>query len=216
MFEKLLEKFLLKLFGRFISGLDKNNLHVGIWRGDLLIENVMMKDDILELVGLPMVVVFSNVGKIHIKIPWNKINSLPVEVYLQNIVVLAQKKAREKWEFNESLSLEKRFNDIIQYARKLVEQFEKKQDDREQSGQSFLSKLLIKIIDNIQLKVENIHFRYEDAASSYSFGVCLREITANTTDVKWSPSFVDRADKRNIDVPVNKLIFLDRLSVYWN
>ena len=37
MLESILEKILLNYFGRFISGIDKNNLHLGVWRGDVLI-----------------------------------------------------------------------------------------------------------------------------------------------------------------------------------
>lgn len=37
MFEKLLEKLLLTYFGPYVHGIDPNNLHVGIWSGDIKI-----------------------------------------------------------------------------------------------------------------------------------------------------------------------------------
>jgi vacuolar protein sorting-associated protein 13A/C len=37
MFEKLLEKLLLTYFGTYVHGIDPNNLHVGIWSGDIKI-----------------------------------------------------------------------------------------------------------------------------------------------------------------------------------
>ena len=43
MFETLLEKLLSKYLGRFISGLDKKNLHLGVWNGNIVIENVNIK-----------------------------------------------------------------------------------------------------------------------------------------------------------------------------
>lgn len=43
MFEKILEKVLLTYFGRFISGLDKNNLKLGVWSGNVVIENVNLR-----------------------------------------------------------------------------------------------------------------------------------------------------------------------------
>jgi len=80
MFEALLEKILLNYFGKFITGLDKNNLHLGVWRGDVLIENVNLKNDFLEILGLPMKILFSNVGKLHMIVPWNKLSSSPVVI----------------------------------------------------------------------------------------------------------------------------------------
>ena len=64
MFEALLEKLLLKYLGRFISGLDKNNLHLGVFSGNVVIENVNLKEDILEMLDLPMIIKFSDIGKL--------------------------------------------------------------------------------------------------------------------------------------------------------
>jgi len=70
MFELLLEKLLLKYLGRFIQGLDKNNLHLGVFSGNIIIENVSLKKNILEILGLPMDVIFSDIKKLQIIVPW--------------------------------------------------------------------------------------------------------------------------------------------------
>lgn len=54
MFEKILEKILLQYFGRFITGLDKNNLKLGVWSGNMVIENVNLKPEIIEMLELPI------------------------------------------------------------------------------------------------------------------------------------------------------------------
>lgn len=54
MFEKILEKVLLTYFGRFISGLDKNNLKLGVWSGNVVIENVNLKQELIEILELPL------------------------------------------------------------------------------------------------------------------------------------------------------------------
>ena len=53
MFEKLLQKVLMNYFGRFIDGLDKNNLKLGVWSGNVAIENVNLKPEVIELLELP-------------------------------------------------------------------------------------------------------------------------------------------------------------------
>lgn len=55
MFESILEKYLLNNFGQFISGLDRSSLHLGIWSGNIVIENVNIKPLLLEMLGIPLI-----------------------------------------------------------------------------------------------------------------------------------------------------------------
>lgn len=73
-----------------------------------------------------------------------------------------------------------------------------------------------KIIDNIQLSFKNIHLRWEDATSGFSFGITLKDFQANTTDSDWKPAFIDRSTKPEIKSAVYKLLSLEGLRVYWN
>jgi vacuolar protein sorting-associated protein 13A/C len=100
MFEKILEKILLNYFGKFISGLDKNNLHLGVWKGDVTIENVNLKPECVDMLGLPLKILFSNVGKLSLKIPWSKLSSSPVEICLEDIFILLSLKSEGEWNFD--------------------------------------------------------------------------------------------------------------------
>ena len=40
MLEGILEKILVSYFGTYLSGIDKNNIHFGVFSGNLIIENV--------------------------------------------------------------------------------------------------------------------------------------------------------------------------------
>ena len=66
MFETILEKILINYFGKFISGLDKNNLHLGVWKGDVIIENVNLRSEIMDLFDIPLIIYFSNIGKMQL------------------------------------------------------------------------------------------------------------------------------------------------------
>ena len=50
---------LLNYFGRFLTGLDKNNLNLGIWSGNVVIENVNLKQEIIDLLEIPYKLSFS-------------------------------------------------------------------------------------------------------------------------------------------------------------
>lgn len=88
MFEKILERILLTYFGKFISGFDKNNLSLGVWSGNIVIENVSLKPDIINLLELPVTLKFSSLGRMILKVPWNKLSSSPVEVILEDILIV--------------------------------------------------------------------------------------------------------------------------------
>ena len=75
MFEKLLEKVLINYFGRFLSGLDKNNLKLGVWSGNVVIENSTLKPEVIDLLELPFKLKHSKIGKMHFKIPWKSLSS---------------------------------------------------------------------------------------------------------------------------------------------
>jgi vacuolar protein sorting-associated protein 13A/C len=64
MFEAVLERLLVKYLGRFIKDLNKNNLHVGVWKGNVVIENMVLKEDIVDMLGIPFKLMFSNVGSL--------------------------------------------------------------------------------------------------------------------------------------------------------
>ena len=51
------------------------------------------------------------------------------------------------------------------------------------------------MVDNIQLKVNNIHVRLEDQvlfSKPVSLGLTLQEIKVSTTNEEWNDEFIDR------------------------
>lgn len=67
-------------------------------------------------------------------------------------------------------------------------------DDKSNNGGGFVSQLTTKIIDNLQLSLENIHIRYEDTVSfpehRFAAGVTLKELSAISTDDNWQAAFI--------------------------
>jgi vacuolar protein sorting-associated protein 13A/C len=57
---------------------------------------------------------------------------------------------------------------------------------------STVDKLLVKIIDNLQISIKNVYFRYEDEYSApkqgsgkFAMGILLKELSAFTTNEEW-------------------------------
>ena len=96
-FESLLERVLLSSAGKFVTGIDKKNLKVGIWSGNVVIENVGLAKNLVEVLELPVNIEFSSIGKLSLQVPWNKLASSPVEVLLENVFLLVTPMREKDW-----------------------------------------------------------------------------------------------------------------------
>jgi len=220
MFESFLEKLIINNFGQYISGLDRNKLHLAIWSGNIVIEDVNIKSDILEMFDIPVNLRFSTIGKLQLQIPWSSLSKTPVEIILDKILIIATPKPQKDWKFQDYNSVSRKLAMLNDYAKQCIAGFlEKQKEDKAKKAEEkdgFLDKLSMKVLDNLQLTIKNIHFRFEDDNSNFSFGVTLDEIIVITTDDAWNKCFIDRTEEKNKEKPMNKLLRLKNLGIYWN
>lgn len=79
-------------------------------------------------------------------------------------------------------------------------------------GQSFASD----IIENLQLKINSVHIRFEDDSTipncAFACGLIIRNLSAHSTDENGAPKYVncDSSDS------LRKLVQLEGFSVYWD
>lgn len=79
---------------------------------------------------------------------------------------------------------------------------------------TFVSALVAKIVDNLQVVIKNIHVRFEDNKSHpqnpFALGLTLSNLSAVSTDANWVEAFIE-----DPKAPTHKLLKLDSLAVYW-
>ena len=76
-----------------------------------------------------------------------------------------------------------------------------KKDD----SSSFLLNLTTKIVDNLQICIQNIHVRYEDTLffkKPICMGITLQKLSIQTTNEEWQETFIDRTLTKNKDKPI--------------
>ena len=89
----------------------------------------------------------------------------------------------------------------------------------ESEDDTFMDKMLIRIIDNVQLTIKNIHVRLEDQLdpnNRFSLGLCLEEFQLFTTNADWHKQFIDRTQPQHKHEPMRKQLILNNLGIYWN
>jgi vacuolar protein sorting-associated protein 13A/C len=91
MFESLLNSILEKTLGQYIEGLKKEDLEVSVWSGDVELNNVKIKKDIFQTFGLPLELIYGQIGRLKICVPWKNIGSKPVNVEIENVIIVVSK-----------------------------------------------------------------------------------------------------------------------------
>lgn len=215
-FESLVVELINRYLGDFVENLDTSQLKIGIWGGDVVLNHLHFKESALDDLDLPVKIKAGHIGKLVLKIPWKNLYKEAVVAEIDGIYALAIPNVGIKYnaEREEKALQEAKQKKLaqIEEAKKIEAQ---KGQPKEEKVDSFGEKLATQIIKNLQVKVSNIHIRYEDRFTNpkrpFSIGVTLQELLFQTTDENWKPCVIKDAVTQ-----IFKLVKLDSLSVYWN
>ena len=190
MFEGVITTVLNQVLGQFLEGISSKDLSVGIWSGDVNLNNVKLKGSGLDFLNLPIEIKNGYVEKLLINANWRKLTSQPIKVNLEG--VYATVGTRTKFDINPQEALEQQIHNKLQQL-KAIEDFriEKEQQrtleasgkSQDDAGVGFASRYVTQIVDNLQINVKDIHLTYEDIIEheTVQLGVCLGGLTVFTT-----------------------------------
>ncbi|XP_071787909.1 intermembrane lipid transfer protein VPS13A-like isoform X9 [Asterias amurensis] len=217
-FESLVVDLLNRFLGQYIENLDASQLKLGIWGGDAVLQNLDVKEGALNDLDLPVKIKSGHLGKLTLKIPWKNLYSAPVEATIEGLYVLVVPNADIKYDAEKDS--QQKF-EAKQRTLQMVEDTKQKEKEREEGAEkdakadSFVEKMASQVIKNLQVKVSDIHMRYEDKTTNpnapFSIGTTLHNVSLKTTDTNWKECLADAATKL-----IYKMLRLDCLSVYWN
>lgn len=217
MLEGLVAGLLNRFLGMYVKNFDPAQLKVGIWGGDVKLRDLELRKEALDQLKLPINVVEGHLGALTLVIPWSNLRGAPVQIFIENVFLLASPKEEAAYNEDEEDRRQQRIKmEKLDSAELLKERSQEGLSQEEQKkSQSFTESLVTKIVDNLQVTVKNIHVRYEDSISApghpFALGVTLEEFSATSTDGEWKPTFIQDSTKTT-----HKLATLGALSVYWN
>ncbi|KAK7933821.1 hypothetical protein WMY93_004717 [Mugilogobius chulae] len=215
-FESVVVDVLNRFLGDYVVNLDSSQLKLGIWGGDAILKNLEIKENALSQLDLPFKVKAGHIGRLELKIPWKNLYTQSVEASLDGVYLLIVPTASIKYDAEKE---EKQFLEARQRELQRIEQTKLKAAEQENPGlekqDTFVEKLVTQVIKNLQVKISNIHIRYEDDVTNpncpLSFGVSLENLSLQTADQNWRPTVLDEKAKLFF-----KLVKLDNLFAYWN
>ncbi|XP_062417923.1 intermembrane lipid transfer protein VPS13C isoform X3 [Pungitius pungitius] len=87
-FESLVSDLLNRFIGDYVENLDKSQLKIGIWGGNVVLENLKVKENALSELNVPFKVKAGQIGKLTLKIPWKNLYNDAVVATLDGLYLL--------------------------------------------------------------------------------------------------------------------------------
>ena len=218
-FESIVAYFLDKYLSSYLDNFDSSKLKIGIWSGDVVLENLYLKQNALDDLNLPIRVVFGHLKELKLKIPWKSLYTESVKATIDGLTILVAPKSSVNYdpERDRKETREKKLSEVKRLIEleKSKQQLKSKPDSSQDSGSdTFTERIQLQVIRNIELTIKNIHVRYEDDFTKpehpFSAGITLDAIEIRTTDENWNPTYL----KDNTTFIINKLASLASLAIY--
>ncbi|CRG95170.1 conserved Plasmodium protein, unknown function [Plasmodium gallinaceum] len=214
MFESLVEKLLNKFLAPYVEGIE-HNLHLGVWSGNIVLENLKLKPQITEILDLSFKVIYGNIGRINIQIPWSSLGKNPVCVLIKNVHIYVKPRCYKK---SEDVIIEELRKAKMHRLEMLEEEISiiKLQKNNEKSSEksTLIFKLLNKIINNIQIDIQDILIHFEDTEKNFSIGFILKSSSVKNCHSKEENSTQTNSTIEN--KKLNHIIEFKGLCIYSN
>ncbi|KAH9399207.1 Vacuolar protein sorting-associated protein 13D [Tyrophagus putrescentiae] len=219
--------------GDYFGNVNTDQLRMSLHSGEIELERLPLKRDLIKHLGLPLEASTGYIGKISIKFPrWHLFTSEPLVITIDELYLLVKPITNFTYNEEEENRAQQEFKmsqlDMLEQRWKALHEEESQNSSYYSSsysswlrvanyGSSFFTNILL----NVHLKVSSIHLRYEDQATipgcPFATGVLIRSLSVCSTDEHWTPKYVTRealADQHhNL---LFKAIELESFAVYFD
>ncbi|XP_053954772.1 intermembrane lipid transfer protein Vps13D [Anastrepha ludens] len=222
MLNELISWVLNTYLGKYLENFNPQQLSVALLSGEVELENVPIRKDALRSFGIPVQAHSGNIGKIKLQIPVRQFRTAPWCIIIERVYGVFGPKDLDDWDDEkEKLSeYEYKVADLdAKEAKWRVEngyQIDSYYSNSYTSWLNYGTTLATKILENLELKINDVHIRYEDALNvkgvQIAAGIKISSLTLQSCDVNWQPRSSAASDQ-NVSY---KLIELNNLSLYWD
>ncbi|XP_029973693.1 vacuolar protein sorting-associated protein 13D, partial [Salarias fasciatus] len=208
MLEGLAAWVLNTYLGKYVSNLNTDQLSIALLKGAVELENLPLRKDALREFDLPFEVKAGFIGKITLRIPFYRPHSEPWVISMSQLNLIIGPVQLLEYDGDEEREEERQRKKLL--LRALEDRF---RSECEQRGESYwysvTASVVTRIVENIELKIQDVHLRFEDDFSNpdkpFSFGVCINSVFAQ------NPS-KETAQKQLRQ----KQLEIQDFSVYWD
>ncbi|KAK8852661.1 hypothetical protein M9Y10_017650 [Tritrichomonas musculus] len=202
--EKVASSLLSFFLTKYIDKVNTNALKMSLFTGKVSLDNLSVKKAALMQHKLPFKIIRGIVKKIYVSIPYIRLKSKPTLAGIENILVLgklSEKTIEEAEQLSTSESdISDEFNSIDSALK-----------EQKVSKFDFTAGLVGAIIENLQVKVTNIHVRleYEFDGKTVAIGLIVPLIQVMSIDENGN-----EVDTNSSKTMIRKKLILSNLSLY--
>uniref|UniRef100_A0A3B4CNR3 UBA domain-containing protein n=1 Tax=Pygocentrus nattereri TaxID=42514 RepID=A0A3B4CNR3_PYGNA len=208
MLEGLVAWVLNTYLGKYVSNLNTDQLSVALLKGAVELENLPLRKDALREFDLPFEVKAGFIGKIVLQIPFYRPHSDPWLISMSQLNLIIgpahPQEYDDAWEREAEQEQKKRLLKALE---------DKWKSECEQKGESYwysvTASVVTRIVENIELKIQGLHLRFEDNLSNpdkpFAFGVCIKNVSAHNPSKEPAPKLMRQ-----------KQLEIEEFSVYWD
>ncbi|XP_028134062.1 intermembrane lipid transfer protein Vps13D [Diabrotica virgifera virgifera] len=222
MLEGLVAWILNTYLGKYVE-LNTDQLSIALLSGKVELENLPLKKDALRHLGLPVEIKTGFIGKIQLQVPVSQIRSAPWVIVIEQLCLVATPLSIDQWDCEaEDLA---RHETKLAALDSLEAEWRIKRDGQDynstyysssySSWYSYGAGVISDIIENLQLRVQDVHIRYEDSVSlpdqTFACGITLGSLIAQSCDQNWLPKFVHPSPNEDSF----KILELKEFGFYW-
>ncbi|XP_017089564.2 intermembrane lipid transfer protein Vps13D [Drosophila bipectinata] len=208
--------------GKYLENLNSAQLSVALLSGEVELENIPIRKDALRSFNLPVEVTAGSIRKIKLQIPVRQFRTSPWCISIEGLFCIICPKNLDNWDHEKERLQDLEYKLSVLDAAEAGWRSEKGQQMESYYFSSYNNwlkygtNMATNIIDNIELKISDVHFRYEDIVDSGKSRICtgikIGSLTAQSCDCDWTNgSYKMTNSEMNY-----KLVELKELSVYWD
>ncbi|XP_060794237.1 intermembrane lipid transfer protein VPS13D isoform X2 [Neoarius graeffei] len=208
MLEGLVAWVLNTYLGKYVSNLNTDQLSVALLKGAVELENLPLRKDALREFDLPFEVKAGFIGKIVLQIPFYRPHSEPWVISMSQLNLIIGPARPQEYDEEQEREAER------EQKKRLLKALEDKwKSEREQKGESYwysvTASVVTRIVENIELKIQGVHLRFEDDFSNpekpFAFGFCIKNVSAQNSSKEPTQKLTRQ-----------KQLEIEEFSVYWD
>ncbi|KAH8368682.1 hypothetical protein KR084_004755 [Drosophila pseudotakahashii] len=208
--------------GKYLENLNSAQLSVALLSGNVELENIPIRKDALRSFNLPVEVTAGSIRKIKLQVPVRQFRTSPWCISIEGLFCIICPKNLDNWDYEKEKVQDLEYKLAVLDAAEAGWRSEKGKQMESYYFSSYNNwlkygtNMATNIIDNIELKISDVHFRFEDIVDTGKSKICtgikIGSLTAQSCDCDWTNgSYKMTNNEMNY-----KLVELKELSVYWD
>ena len=181
----------------------------------MTLEEVKISNKAITKFKLPFKLIYGQIKKLKIKLPWKEGFNVPTEIEIDSIDILLNAIIDyNDWEYINFNEYQTKLDYLIKFSNeKIIQLSQIIINDKNEKNNLNDNNLFIKIFDNLHIIIKNIHLSIQEL-DNYLLGINIKEFSISNTNKEWKESFIDR----NITKIENiyKLLKITDLELYLN